>query len=111
MENTFIIKPRTENLILREETIGSDNKITAAIASRDLWLEEIKRAQKAVEEANERINFLINTKVKELNLKAKAGELIYFPEYDLSYFWADGGLHQIPSAVLGDNYDRKENGL
>jgi hypothetical protein len=91
--------------------IAPDDKIKAAVASRNLWLEEVKRAQKAVEEANERINFLIETRVKELNLKAKEGELIYFPEYDLSYFWANEHLHQIPSTVLGDNYDRKENGL
>ena len=96
---------------VRKETIGSSDKLKAAVATRDLWLEDVKRAQKAVEEANERINFLIDARVKELNLKAKEGELIYFPEYDLSYFWANGSLHQIPSTVLGDNYDREENGL
>ena len=96
---------------VRNETIGSNDEIQAAVASRNLWLEEIKRAQKAVEEANERINFLIDKRFKELNLKAVAGELIYLPEYDLSYFWANGSLHQIPSTVLGDNYDRKDNGL
>lgn len=96
---------------VKKENIGSDDKIKAVVASRNLWLEEVKRAQKAVDEANEQINFLINSRAKELNLKAKEGELIYFPEYDLSYFWANEHLHQIPSTVLGDNYDRKENGL
>ena len=96
---------------VRRVDIAPDDKLKAAVATRDLWLEEIKRAQKAVEEANERINILIDTRIKELNLKAKEGELIYFPEYDLSYFWANGSLHQIPSVVLGDNYDRKDNGL
>ena len=96
---------------VRRVDIASDDKLKAAVATRDLWLEDVKRAQKAVEEANERINVLIDTRVKELNLKAKEGELIYFPEYDLSYFWANGSLHQIPSTVLGDNYDRKDNGL
>ena len=96
---------------VRRVDIAPDDKLKAAVATRDLWLEDVKRAQKAVEEANERINVLIDARVKELNLKAKEGELIYFPEYDLSYFWANGSLHQIPSTVLGDTYDRKENGL
>ena len=96
---------------VREENIGSDDNIKAVVATRDLWLEEIKRAQKAVEEANETINFLINNRFKELNLKAMEGELIYLPEYDLSYFWANDQLHQIPSTVLGGSNDRKENGL
>lgn len=95
---------------VREENIGSDDKIKAAVATRDLWLEEIKRAQKAVEEANERINALINNRFKELNVKATEGELIYLPEYDLSYFWANDQLHQIPSTVLGESYEqRKDN--
>ena len=81
---------------VREETIGSDNKITAAIASRDLWLEEIKRAQEAVEEANERITILLSNRLHELNLKAMEGELIYFPEYDISCFWANDKLHLMP---------------
>ena len=99
------------NLIktVRRENIGSDDKLRAAVASRDLWLEEVKRAQKAVDEANERINFLIDSRVKELNLKAKEGELIYFPEYDLSYFWANEHLHQIPSIILGDSYGRDKD--
>ncbi len=94
---------------VRKETIGSDDRIKAVVATRDLWLEEIKRAQKAVEEANEHINFLINNRFKELNLKVKEGELIYLPEYDLSYFWANEQLHQIPSTVLGEAYERTEN--
>ena len=94
---------------VRKENIGSDDKIKAAVASRNLWLEEIKRAQKAVDEANEQINFLIESRVKELNLKAKEGELIYFPEYDLSYFWANEQLHQIPSTVLGDSDERRKD--
>ena len=96
---------------VRRVDIAPDDKLKTAIATRDLWLEDVKKAQKAVEEANERINFLIDARVKELNLKAKEGELIYFPEYNLSYFWANGCLHQIPSTILGDNYDREENGL
>ena len=94
---------------VRKENIGSDDKIKAVVASRNLWLEEIKRAQKAVDEANEQINFLIESRVKELNLKAKEGELIYFPEYDLSYFWANEHLHQIPSIVLGDSDERRKD--
>lgn len=96
---------------VRRVDIVPDDKLKAAVATRDLWLEDVRRAQKAVEEANERINVLIDARVKELNLKAKEGELIYFPEYDLSYFWVNDHLHQIPSAVLGDNCDRKDNGL
>lgn len=95
--------------IVRRVDIAPDDKIKAAVASRDLWLEEVKRAQKAVEEANERINFLIDARVKELNLKAKEGELIYFPEYDLSYFWANEYLHQIPSTILGDSDERRKD--
>ena len=72
-------------------------------------LEEIKRAQKAVEEANKHINFLINKRFNELNLKAMEGELIYLPEYDLSYFWANDQLHQIPSTVLGESYERRKD--
>ena len=95
---------------VREENIGSDDSIKAVIATRNLWLEEIKRAQKAIEEANKHINFLINKRFKELNLKAMEGELIYLPEYDLSYFWANDQLHQIPSTVLGESYEqRKDN--
>ena len=94
---------------VRRVDITPDDKIKVAVASRNLWLEEIKRAQKAVDEANEQINFLINSRVKELNLKAKEGELIYFPEYDLSYFWANEHLHQIPSTVLGDSDERRKD--
>ena len=90
---------------VRQENIGSDDNIKAVVATRNLWLEEIKRAQKAVEEANEHINFLINKRFKELNFKAMEGELIYFPEYDLSYFWANDQLHQIPSTVLGESHE------
>ncbi len=94
---------------VREENIGSDDNIKAVVATRNLWLEEIKRAQKAVEEANKHINFLINKRFKELNLKAMEGELIYLPEYDLSYFWANDQLHQIPSTVLGESYERRKD--
>ena len=94
---------------IRKETIGSDDSIKAVVATRNLWLEEIKRAQKAVEEANKHINFLINKRFKELNLKAMEGELIYLPEYDLSYFWANDQLHQIPSTVLGESYERRKD--
>lgn len=94
---------------IREENIGSDDRIKAVIATRDLWLEEIKRAQKAVEEANETINLLINNRFKELNLKAMEGELIYLPEYGLSYFWANDQLHQIPSTVLGESHERRKD--
>lgn len=94
---------------VREENIGSDDNLSAVVATRNLWLEEIKRAQKAVEEANEHINFLINKRFKELNLKVMEGELVYLPEYDLSYFWANDQLHQIPSTVLGESYERTEN--
>lgn len=94
---------------VREENIGSDDDIKAIVATRNLWLEEIKRAQKAVEEADKHINFLINNRFKELNLKAMEGELIYLPEYDLSYFWVNGQLHQIPSTVLGESYERRKN--
>ena len=87
---------------VREENIGSDDRIKAAVASRDLWLEEIRIAQKAVEEANERINNLIDKRFNELNLKVMEGELIHLPEYDLSYFWANGHLHQLPLKVLED---------
>ena len=91
---------------VKRVNIAPDDELKAAVATRDLWLEDVKRAQKAVEEANERINFLIDARVKKLNLKAKEGELIYFPEYDLSYFWANEHLHQIPSTILGDNYEK-----
>lgn len=94
---------------VRQENIGSDDKIKAVVATRNLWLEEIKRAQKAVEEANKHINFLINKRFNELNLKAMEGELIYLPEYDLSYFWANDQLHQIPSTVLGESYERRKD--
>jgi hypothetical protein len=94
---------------VREENIGNDDSIKAVVATRNLWLEEIKRAQKAVEEANKHINFLINKRFKELNLKAMEGELIYLPEYDLSYFWANDQLHQIPSTVLGESYERRKD--
>lgn len=94
---------------VRQENIGSDDKIKAVVATRNLWLEEIKRAQKAVEEANKHINFLINKRFKELNLKVMEGELIYLPEYDLSYFWANDQLHQIPSTVLGESYERRKD--
>lgn len=94
---------------VRRVDIAPDDKLRAAVATRDLWLEDVKRAQKAVEEANEKINFLIDARVKELNLKAKEGELIYFPEYDLSYFWANEHLHQIPSTVLGDSDERRKD--
>lgn len=94
---------------VRQENIGSDDKIKAVVTTRNLWLEEIKRAQKAIEEANEYINFLINKRFKELNLKVMEGELIYFPEYDLSYFWANDHLHQIPSTVSGESYERRKD--
>ena len=94
---------------VREENIGSDDNLRAVLATRNLWLEEIKRAQKAVEEANEHINFLINKRFKELNLKVMEGELIHFPEYDLSYFWVNDQLHQIPSTVLGESYERRKD--
>ena len=94
---------------VREENIGSDDNLSAVVATRNLWLEEIKRAQKAVEEANEHINFLINKRFKELNLKVMEGELIYLPEYDLSYFWANDQLHQIQSTVLGESYERRKD--
>ena len=94
---------------VRRENIGSDDRLKAVVATRDLWLEELKRAQKAVEEANEHINFLINNRFNELNLKAMEGELIYLPEYGLSYFWANDQLHQIPSTVLGESYERRKD--
>jgi xylose isomerase len=93
---------------VRRETIGSDDRIKAVIATRDLWLEELKRAQKAVEEENKRINFLIEQRFNELNLKAVEGELIYLPEYDLSYFWANGKLVQLPTKVLGSTKNELE---
>jgi hypothetical protein len=84
----------------RKENIGSDDGIKAAVASRNLWLEELQRAQKAIKEADEHINFLIDKRFKELNLKAMEGELIYLPEYDLAYFYANSHLHQLPSQIL-----------
>ena len=96
---------------VRKVEIEPSDKLKAAVATRDLWLEEVKRAQKAVEEANEYINFLIDQDFIKQNLKMFEGELAYVQDYNLAFFYANGHLHQISTEILGGSHDRENNGL
>lgn len=97
MSNPIVIKT------IRHETIGNDNRLLAAKATLDLRRRELEIARKAVLEAEEQMDLLIDERFNELNLKVAEGELIHLPEYDLAYFWSNGHLYPLPTRVLGES--------
>ena len=82
-----MIEPRIEQL--------DDNRIKAAHATVELWLEEIRRAAKACKEAEKRLDEIVNKCFKEKGLKALEGEVIYLKDTDQAYVWGQGQLHHI----------------
>ena len=72
-----ILEPRIEYLY--------DDRIEAAKASVELWLEEIRRAVEACKKAEKHLDAVVNKCFKEKGLKALEGEVIYLKDTDLLY--------------------------
>ena len=85
---------------VRTELIGPDEELATLKTEIDLYIQEVKRSQKALQEAQGRMDFLISKKFQEKGLKFLEGEAIQVPEYDVMYFWACGQLRSLPTSVL-----------
>ena len=89
--------------------IPATNELLAARATLDLRLEEIKRAQKACEEASALVNFLAIKALKESSLKAMKGDVIHFVECNRLFWYHNDEYEPLPIAL--DNYvSTKERG-
>ena len=84
----------TKMLDQRVEELN-DNRIEAAKASVELWLEEIKRSREGLAEAKKRLDFVVNECFKEQGLKALEGEIIYLKDTDLLYAYGQDQLFRI----------------
>ena len=63
-------------LKVRREVIEQNDNLLAAKATLDLRLKEIELAQKAVKEAEERLDFIVKESLKQKPLKWQAGEVV-----------------------------------
>lgn len=90
---------------IREKSIGQSDKLAAAKATLDLRLQEVELAQKAVREAQDYLDSLIDKRFKEMNIKVVDGEAIFIPDYDLLYFWDGEKLRPLPTTTLRASYE------
>ena len=68
-------------LTARAITLEETNELLAAVETIELREQEIQRAQKALQKANEALNILLATSLKQLPLKWMEGEVVSLSNY------------------------------
>jgi hypothetical protein len=74
-----------QTLQIRREAIEHNNHLLAAQATLDLRIKELELAQKAIKEAEARLDFIVKESLKKKSLKWQAGELVYVEDVKRLY--------------------------
>lgn len=78
-----------QTLQIRREVIEQNNTIMAAKATLDLRIKELELAQKAIKEAEDRLDFVVKESLKKKALKWQAGELVYVEDVKRLYCYVN----------------------
>lgn len=84
-------------LTVRTETISKDNNFVKAEEELTLRIRELEIAQKALAEAEERMNFLVTKALKKKSLKWLNGEIVYVSNVGRLYCHINDDFFFIPS--------------
>lgn len=83
-------------LTVRTMTLKETNELLATVETIKLRTQEIERAQKALQEANEALNILLAESLKQVPLKWMEGELFSLPNYHKLFCYLHEDFISIP---------------
>lgn len=88
-----------QTLQIRREAIEQNNTLLAAQVTLDLRIKELELAQKAIKEAEERLDFIVKESLKKKSLKWQAGELVYVEDVKRLYCYVNNDFITVPDEL------------
>jgi hypothetical protein len=85
-----------QTLQIRREVVEQNNTLLAAQATLDLRIKELELAQKAIKEAEERLDFIVKESLKKKSLKWQVGELVYVEDVKRLYCYINDDFITVP---------------
>jgi hypothetical protein len=85
-----------QTLQIRREVLEQDNTLLAAKAILDLRIKELELAQKAIKDAEERLDFIVKESLKKKSLKWQVGELVYVEDVKRLYCYINDDFITVP---------------
>lgn len=88
-----------QTLQIKREVIEQDKTLLAAKATLDLRIKELELTQKAIKEAEERLDFIVKESLKKKSLKWQCGEVVYAEDVKRLYWHINNDFITIPQEV------------
>lgn len=88
-----------QTLQIRREAVEQNDTLLAAQATLDLRIKELELAQKAVKEAEDRLDFIVKESLKKKALKWQVGELVYVEDVNRLYCYINDDFLTVPQEL------------